>query len=271
LAEDLGTGDITSENLRHKNKIITAFIIYKSNKTCILSGIDEVEVLFDMFGCNTISFKKDGTKIIPYTRVIEIKGKAKDILKVERTALNLLMRMSGIATNTRTLVDMVNKIDSSILVSATRKTAPGLRLFDKKAVVSGGGVSHRIRLDDMVLIKNNHLEIDKSITKLIHFLKKRVGSSIKIECEVKNYNEAIEAIQAGADIIMLDNFSPSNVKRTIIKICKLNLREKVKIEVSGGITQNNILKYAVSKPDIISVGYLTHSSVAMDFSLRILN
>ncbi|MFB5598733.1 MAG: carboxylating nicotinate-nucleotide diphosphorylase [Nitrososphaeraceae archaeon] len=271
ILEDLGRGDITSENLEHKDRIVSAFIIYKSNITCILSGIEEVEMLFDMFGCETTYLKKDGDKISPYTRVIKIRGKAKEILKVERTALNLLMRMSGIATNTRSFVEIVKHIDSSIVVSATRKTAPGLRILDKKAVVAGGGDSHRFRLDDMVIIKSNHLQIDKSITNLISLMKKRVGSSIKIECEVRDHEEALEAIQAGVDVIMLDNFSPSQVKRTINKIRDLNLRKKVKIEISGGITKENISKYAIHKPDIISVGYLTHSSEALDFSLRISN
>lgn len=271
ITEDLGTGDITSENLEHRNKQVSAFIIYKSKKNCILSGIEEVKILFDMFGCDIIYAQEDGHKIPPNSKVIKLQGKAIDILQVERTALNLLMRMSGIATNTRSFVEIVNKIDSSIVVSATRKTAPGLRIFDKKAVMAGGGSSHRFRLDDMVLIKSNHLQVDKSITKLITLIRKNVGSSIKIECEVTNYFEAIESIRAGADIIMLDNFSPSNVGKTINKLRKLNLREKVQIEISGGITKENIAKYAFYKPDIISVGYLTHSSASLDFSLRISN
>ena len=271
ITEDLGTGDITSENLERGNQLVSAFIIYKSRKNGILSGIEEVKILFDMFGCDIIHAKEDGHEISPYSKVIQLRGKATDILKVERTALNLLMRMSGIATNARSFVEIVNKIDSSIIVSATRKTAPGLRIFDKKAVMAGGGSSHRLRLDDMVLIKSNHLQVENSITKIIPFIRKNVGSSIKIECEVKNSFEAIEAIRAGADIIMLDNFSASNVGKTINKLRKLNLREKVKIEISGGITDGNIAEYASYKPDIISVGYLTHSSTSLDFSLRISN
>ncbi|MGB9168283.1 MAG: carboxylating nicotinate-nucleotide diphosphorylase [Nitrososphaeraceae archaeon] len=271
IQEDLGTGDVTSENLRFKDKVVSGVIIYKSKKPGILCGMEESELLFQMFGCDTKCMTKDGMKLSSKTQVMEIKGKAKNILKVERTALNLLMRMSGIATNTRKFLDITRKIDPSILIAATRKTAPGLRIFDKKAVLVGGGTTHRLRLDDMVLIKDNHLQIEKSISKLIPFIKKRVGSSIQIECEVRNLSGALEAINSGANIIMLDNFSPLNVKKTILKIAQLGLRDKVKIEVSGGITLDNISKYAISRPDIISVGQLTHSSPALDFSLKIVN
>jgi len=271
IQEDLGTGDVTSENIRFKDKVVSGVIIYKSKKPGILCGMEESEILFQMFGCDTKCMTKDGMKLSSKTQVMEINGKAKNILKVERTALNLLMRMSGIATNTRKFLDITRKIDPSILIAATRKTAPGLRIFDKKAVLVGGGTTHRLRLDDMVLIKDNHLQIEKSISKLIPFIKKRVGSSIQIECEVRNLSGALEAINSGANIIMLDNFSPLNVKKTILKIAQLGLRDKVKIEVSGGITLENISKYAISRPDIISVGQLTHSSPSLDFSLKIVN
>ena len=271
IQEDLGTGDVTSENLRFKDRVVSGVIIYKSKKPGILYGIEESEILFQMFGCDTKCMVRDGMNLSSKTQVMEINGKAKNILRVERTALNLLMRMSGIATNTRKFIDITSKIDPSIMIAATRKTAPGLRMLDKKAVLDGGGTTHRLRLDDMVLIKDNHLQIEKSISKLIPFIKKRVGSSIQIECEVRNLSEALEAINSGANIIMLDNFSPLNVKKTISKISRLGLREKVKIEVSGGITLENISKYAISRPDIISVGQLTHSSPALDFSLKIIN
>jgi nicotinate-nucleotide pyrophosphorylase (carboxylating) len=213
----------------------------------------------------------DGMKISPKANIMEIYGTARDLLKAERIALNLLMRMSGIATITRKFVDIVHQIDPLISIASTRKTAPGLRLFDKKAVVIGGGISHRFRLDDMVMIKDNHIVVDKSIRKIIPFIRGKIGSSIQIECEVKNDREAIDAIEAGANIIMLDNFSIVEAKKTLLKIKDKGLRNLVKIEISGGITLKNIVNYAKLKPDIISIGYLTHSAPSLDFSLNIIH
>jgi nicotinate-nucleotide pyrophosphorylase (carboxylating) len=271
LHEDIGTGDITSENLENSDKSVTATIIFKSDFIGIICGIEEVQELFDICNFNSTQYRLDGNKIRPKANIMEINGAAKDVLKAERIALNLLMRMSGIATATRKFVDIVHQIDPHISIASTRKTAPGLRLFDKKAVVIGGGISHRIRLDDMVLIKDNHIAVDKSIRKLIPLLREKVGSSIKIECEVKNGQEAIEAIEAGANIIMLDNFSILEAKNTLVKLIDEGLRNLVKIEVSGGVTLDNIVNYAQLKPDIISIGYLTHSAPSLDFSLKIID
>ncbi|MGE5862595.1 MAG: carboxylating nicotinate-nucleotide diphosphorylase, partial [Nitrososphaerales archaeon] len=257
LQEDVGVEDITSNNLKNFNKLVKADIIYKSDFIGILCGLEEVEMLFDICNCNSKYIKSDGMSILPKEKIIEINGKAKDILKAERTALNLLMRMSGISTLTRKFVNIVNQIDQSISIASTRKTVPGLRLLDKKAVVIGGGVSHRIRLDDMVMIKDNHLVVDKSIREIISSIRERIGSSKNIECEVKNEYEAIEAIEAGANIIMLDNFSVLDAKKTILKINELGLRQQVKIEISGGINLENVIDYAKLKRDIILIKYLT--------------
>jgi nicotinate-nucleotide pyrophosphorylase (carboxylating) len=145
-----------------------------------------------------------------------------------------------------------------------------LRFFDKKAVTIGGGNSHRIRLDDMVLIKDNHIAITGSVRKSIEIAKKKAASSITIECEAKNSDEVIEAITAGADIVMLDNFSPEEAAKIIKELSRMGIREKVKLEISGGITMQNIREYAKEHPDIISVGFLTHSPKAIDFSLEII-
>jgi nicotinate-nucleotide pyrophosphorylase (carboxylating) len=271
LQEDVGLGDITTENLKNSNKSVSAKIIFKSNVIGIVCGIEEVQVLFDICNCTSMPHMLDGMKISPKANIMEIYGTARDLLKAERIALNLLMRMSGIATITRKFVDIVHQIDPLISIASTRKTAPGLRLFDKKAVVIGGGISHRFRLDDMVMIKDNHIVVDKSIRKIIPFIRGKIGSSIQIECEVKNDREAIDAIEAGANIIMLDNFSIVEAKKTLLKIKDKGLRNLVKIEISGGITLKNIVNYAKLKPDIISIGYLTHSAPSLDFSLNIIH
>jgi nicotinate-nucleotide pyrophosphorylase (carboxylating) len=179
--------------------------------------------------------------------------------------------MSGIANETRIFIDTIRGYNGSVRIACTRKTAPGLRFFDKKAVATGGGDTHRMRLDDMVLIKDNHLLLTNSVEKSIRLARKNVGSSIKVECEVTNMEEVIAAINAGAEIIMLDNFSPREVTKTIKRITKMGIRNKAKIEVSGGITLQNVRYYAKAKPDIISIGYITHSPKAIDFSLEIMD
>ncbi|HET7642461.1 MAG TPA: carboxylating nicotinate-nucleotide diphosphorylase [Nitrososphaeraceae archaeon] len=271
LKEDIGIEDVTSNNLLNSNKIFDAEIIYKSDLIGILCGIEETQILFEICDCEIIYCKSDGMKILSKEKIMQIRGQAKNILKAERVALNLLMRLSGIATMTRRFVDLVNQIDSSISIASTRKTVPGLRLLDKKAVVIGGGISHRIRLDDMVMIKDNHIIVDTSIQNIISSIRSKVGFTKIIECEVKNQSEALQAIESGANIIMLDNFSLVDAQETISKIIHLGYRDRTKIEISGGINLQNVVDYAKLKPDIISIGFLTHSSPALDFSLKIIN
>ena len=181
------------------------------------------------------------------------------------------MRMSGIATETRRLVETVRLVDMSIKIASTRKTAPGLRPFDKRAVKLGGGILHRSRLDEMVLIKGNHLAFRTSLQHSIKTAKGKIRGSLLLECEVQNISEAVKAANAGADVIMLDNFSPEEAKIAVREIKKMGAREKIKIEISGNIGPHNILDYAEAKPDVISLGYLTHSPRAIDFSLQVLN
>lgn len=264
LQEDIGTGDITSNNIIPSGLNAKAKIICKSN-SAIVCGLEEAAMLFDICGCKCKFLVKDGSRINKGKVVMEISGNARAILKAERVALNLIMRMSGIATETRRMVDLAR----GVTVLATRKTAPGLRHFDKKAVVAGGGGAHRMRLDDMVLIKDNHLALVDDAAKCVRLAKQNVGSSIKVECEAKSVKEALAAISAGADVVMLDNFTPQQALKAIKQIAKLGLRNKVKIEISGGVNAKNIRQYARAKPDFISLGYLTHSPKAVDFSLEI--
>jgi len=271
LREDIGYGDITSNSVIQANISAKAEIICKSKKAAIVCGLEEARIVFDICKCETQTLTKDGSWVEKGDVVMNIVGKVHSILKAERTALNLIMRMSGIANETRIFTDAIRSYNGSIRIACTRKTAPGLRFFDKKAVATGGGDTHRMRLDDMVLIKENHLLLTSSVEKSIRLAKKNVGSSVKIECEVTNLNEVIAAINAGAEIIMLDNFSPQEVTKTMKKITKMGIRNKAKIEVSGGVNLQNLRYYAKAKPDIISIGYITHSPKAIDFSLEILN
>jgi len=227
LAEDIGKGDITSDLLDKKR--ITATII--SREDAILAGVQYAKEIFKIKGCNVKILKKDGSKIKPNQTIISITGDAGKILTCERTALNLLTRMSGIATQTNQLV---KKIPSKTKLYATRKTAPGLRYFDKEAVEIGGGKKHRLRLDEMVMIKDNHIAIEDSLLSLIKKTKKKYK---KFEVEVENTKDAVLAANMGATIIMLDNFTPAQIKKTIQTLKDQKLRSKVLLEAQAELLQ----------------------------------
>ena len=264
LQEDVGAGDITSDNIIPADLEAKAKIVCKS-RFAIVCGLEEASMLFDICGCKSELLVKDGSKIDKGMVVMNVSGYARAILKAERTVLNMLMRMSGIATETWRIVELAK----GVTILATRKTAPGLRYFDKKAVVFGGAATHRMRLDDMVLIKDNHLVLVSDLRKCIRLAKKKVGSSIKVECEAGTKEEALAAVAAKADAVMLDNFTPKQAQQTIRQISRMGLRNKIRIELSGGINQKNIRHYSRTKPDFISLGYITHSFSAIDFSLEI--
>ena len=259
LAEDIGKGDITS-NLLPKKKITVKII---SRENAIVAGASYAKEIFKLKGCSSKILKKDGSKIKPNQTIMIISGNAGNILTCERTALNLLTRMSGIATQTNNLV---KKIPKKTKLYATRKTAPGLRYFDKEAVETGGGKKHRLTLDEMVMIKDNHIAIGDSLLSLIKKTKKKYK---KFEVEVENTSDAVLAAKEGATIIMLDNFTPVQIKKTIQTLKNQKLRNKVLLEASGGITSKNISKYGQTEVDIISVGSITNSVKGIDMSLEI--
>jgi nicotinate-nucleotide pyrophosphorylase (carboxylating) len=265
LQEDIGSGDVTSNSIIPADLKARAEIVSKSRLT-VVCGLEEASILFDICGCDSEILVRDGSKVTRGTAVMNVSGHARAILKAERTVLNIIMRMSGIATETIRLVDLAK----GITILATRKTAPGLRYFDKKAVVLGGGAAHRMRLDDMVLIKDNHLALSSDVKKTIRLVRENVGSSIKVECEARTKEEALALVAAEADIVMLDNFTPKQAEQTIRQIRRMGLRKRVKIELSGGINYRNIGRYRRARPDFISAGYITHSSKAADFSLEIM-
>ena len=260
LLEDIGKGDITSALLPKKN--ITAKII--SREKAIVAGVRHAKEIFKLKGCNVRIIKNDGSKIKPNQTIMIISGNAGMILTCERTALNLLSRMSGIATQTNHLVRKISNKKTKLY--ATRKTAPGLRYFDKEAVEIGGGKKHRLRLDEMVMIKDNHIATGGS---LIELIKKAKSKYKKYEVEVENTSDAVLAAKEGATIIMLDNFLPDQIKKTIQVLKNQKLRSKVMLEASGGINSKNIAKYGSTGVDIISVGSITNSVKGIDMSLEI--
>jgi nicotinate-nucleotide pyrophosphorylase (carboxylating) len=269
LREDIGRGDITSNSVLKPNLLASSTILCKDSEQAVVAGLREVGIIFDLCKCSCTALVDEGSMVSHGNEVMRIKGRARDILRAERTALNLLMRMSGIATETKKFVEVVKKISKDIEIAGTRKTAPGLRSFDKKAIKIGGGRSHRNSLDEMVLIKDNHLVLTGSIGESISSAKKLVGNNIKVECEVTDLQSAIEAINFGADVIMLDNFSPQEVENATRVLKELGLRQKCLLEISGGISLANVSQFAKSNPDIISVGSLTHSVKSVDFSLEV--
>jgi len=196
-------------------------------------------------------------------------GNARTLLSIERTLLNLLSRMSGIATKTHHLIEKTRKAGYKTRIACTRKVAPGLLYFDKKAVMIGGGDTHRLHLDDMILIKDNHLAIIGGVSKAVEKAREIASFSKKIEIEVSSADQALEAAKARADIIMLDNFSPQKIREAMALLKKKGLRNKVLVEASGGINEQNILEYAATGVDIASLGEITDSVKALDISLEV--
>jgi len=265
LKEDLGKkGDITSDSL-FTSEVAKAKIIVKEE--CIVAGVKEVKKIFEKLNVKTSFFSNDGDLVKKTQVIAELDGKAASILKGERLALNILGRMSGIATETKKLVDTVKKINPNVTIAATRKTTPGFRKYEKKAVIIGGGEPHRMGLYDAVMIKDNHIKIIGSVEIAIKTVKQKIKDKI-IEIEVETEKDAIKAAELGVDVIMLDNFDPESAKKTAEKIRKIN--NKTLIEISGGITKENIQRYA-SFADRISLGCITHSVKNIDFSLEILD
>ncbi|CAB48934.1 carboxylating nicotinate-nucleotide diphosphorylase [Pyrococcus abyssi] len=263
IEEDAPYGDVTSEAIIPEDMEAEAVIIAKQDG--VIAGVEEAKVLFEHFGVSVSVKKRDGEEVRAGEVILELKGNARAILLVERTALNIMGRMSGIATETRKLVEKVKRVNPNVKVAGTRKSL--LRLIDKKAIMIGGGEPHRFSLSDAILIKDNHLALvplEEAIRRAKEFSMYKV-----VEVEVESLEDAIKAAKAGADIIMLDNMKPQEIVRVIEELKRLGLRENIKIEVSGGITPNNIEEYAKLDVDVISLGYLTHSVKNFDVSLEI--
>ena len=263
IVEDVQSGDVTSV-LLPKNKIKAEII---SRENGILAGVKFAGDIFRLKGCSVKIIKKDGAKVKPNQIILQVSGNARIILSCERTALNLISRMSGISTHTNLLVSKIRKINKKTKLYSTRKTAPGLRFFDNEAVEIGGGHKHRMSLNEMVMIKDNHLLVSKSMKDIIKNARKRHKN---VEVEVESQRDAILAANTGATIIMLDNFSPGQIKKTITALQKKKLRNKVKLEASGGINSKNIGAFAKTGVDMISVGSITNSVKGLDLSLEVI-
>jgi nicotinate-nucleotide pyrophosphorylase (carboxylating) len=267
LAEDIGQGDITTGLIVPAQTTVEAEVVCK--ETGIAAGIEEAKILLESLDLKAEILVKDGERIRTQQILMKIFGNARTILSVERTLLNLVSRMSGIATTTRNLTEKLRRSGAKARIACTRKTAPGLLYFDKKAVQVGGGDTHRLHLDDMILIKDNHIAVAGSVEKAVKKAKEQASLSKKIEVEVTTAEDALTAVEAGADIIMLDNFSPKQAAKTVAFLERKKLREKVLLEASGGITDENIVVFASTGVDIVSLGEITNSAKALDISLEI--
>lgn len=267
VEEDVGRGDITTFCTVPAEVTVEGDVVAKEKG--VIAGLDEASLLAEAFRLQAEPLVKEGSRIAAKTTVLHVLGDAATLLAIERTLLNLLSRMSGVATHTNRLVEHIHAAGYKTIVAATRKTVPGMAYFDKKAVMAGGGDPHRTGLDDMILIKDNHLAIVGNVKQAVEKARKKASFSKKIEVEVSTANDAIEAANADADIVMLDNFTPDQVREAIDLLKRKKLRSKVLVEASGGINEQNVLKYAAAGVDIVSLGEITQNAKPLDMSLEV--
>lgn len=268
LDEDLGRGDVTSEAIFAASDPGRAVMLAKSD--LVLSGLDVAIAVFRRVDprvrCEVL--QPDGAHLVPGTEVLRVEGPVRALLGAERTALNFVQRLSGIATLARRYVEAV--VGTPAQVTDTRKTAPGFRFLDKRAVRHGGARNHRADLGSGVLIKDNHVAAAGGVGAAIRLARAHAPHSVRIECEVTRLDQITEALTAGVDILLLDNMRPAQVREALQLLPPRGDRERPLVEVSGGINLSTIRAYAEAGIDLISVGALTHSVTAADLSLEII-
>ena len=262
IGEDLGEWDDSSTLI--PDLPVRAVIIAKEE--CIISGLAEAEEIFQYFGLKADLLFDDGEFAPVGSTVLVVVGSARKILQAERLVLNFLARMSGISTLTRNCVLLAG----GVRVAATRKTTPGFRLFEKRAVYLGGGDPHRFNLSSAVLIKDNHIKI-LGLSECLRRARELTSFTKKIEVEVESLEDMLIAAREGADIIMFDNMGPDEIARGVALLEREGLRDKLILEASGGITLNNITEYKASGVDVISLGALTRNARWIDLSLEMKN
>lgn len=262
LAEDINYVDVTSDYLLPEDHISSARFVAKDSG--VVAGVEVAARVFELLD-PTISLqvcKRDGDRVEKGDVILTVKGHTAFLLKGERTALNLIQHMSGIATATARCVELVKGTNAA--VTDTRKTLPGLRALQKYAVVAGGGKNHRFNLSDGAMLKDNHIDAFGSLTNAVAALRDKVGHMVKIEVEVRSLEELEEALAVGADVIMLDNMDCAEMAKAVEMTAG-----RAKLEASGNITLENIAEVAQTGVDIISLGALTHSVTCFDISMRI--
>ncbi|MCQ4345481.1 MAG: carboxylating nicotinate-nucleotide diphosphorylase [Sulfolobaceae archaeon] len=263
LREDAYPEDLTSRIVRG----VKAEGVVLAKSEGVLAGLRFVVPFLTRLGFTVQANLNDGERFSKGQEIAVIRGDGELLLGVERTVLNLLMRLSGIASATREMVEKAKGVNPKVRIAGTRKTTPGLRAFEKYAIEVGGGDPHRFGLYDAVLIKDNHIALLGSVREAVMRARKVASFTKIIEVEVSDLKSALEAVEAGAHAILLDNVGPKEAREVIEEVRKVNGR--VIVEVSGGITPDNVVDYALAGPDVISSGYLTHSVRAKDMSLEV--
>jgi nicotinate-nucleotide pyrophosphorylase (carboxylating) len=267
LNEDIGSGDLTSESVVPAARRARGELLAKA--PLVLAGIDLFAEVFRLLdpGTEMEILRHDGEELSPGESPARLRACARALLSGERVALNLLQRLSGVATLTRSFVRAVAGTGAKIL--DTRKTTPGLRAFEKYAVLVGGGQNHRKDLSDAVLIKENHIRLGGGVAAALRAAQSARGRARWIEVEVTNLDELREALAHGPDVVLLDNFTPTETRRAVEQVRASDPAGKIRLESSGGITLGNVRQFAEAGVDWISVGALTHSAPAVDLSLEI--
>ncbi len=265
IEEDVRSGDITTELTIPEDT--TALSTIYAKERAVLAGIEEVAAIAGFSGLTYEVLAFEGNWVDPQQPVMRLTGSARTLLTIERVCLNIVQRMSGIDTKVNNMVSVAREGNPQIKVAATRKTTPGFRFFEKRAVVVGGGDPHRYALDDMVLIKNNHITAAGGVHAAVSAARESVSFSKKISCEARTLQDAQEAIGAGADIVLLDNFKPKDARGVVEVLESKGLRDKVILEISGGVSEENAKEYAKSGVDVLSSGALTHSYKSSDFNM----
>ena len=256
LREDVGHHDVTNQVPGETTGRLVA------KEPGVAAGLDAARAVFEYLGVDCELTVENGDRVAAGDRVLTTDGSAREVLRGERVAVNVAGHASGIATKTREAVDAAREESDGVRIAGTRKTTPGLRGIEKRAVVAGGGDSHRLDLSHMVMVKDNHVA-EMGLKGAIEHFRKQVSFATKIEVEVESVEEAPRAAKAGADIVLLDNMSPSEVSEAVDA-----LPEETLAEASGGITVADVPEYATTGVDIISMGSLTHSAPALDYSFR---
>jgi nicotinate-nucleotide pyrophosphorylase (carboxylating) len=265
LKEDLAYGDITTE-LLIEPKTVEAVVISRSEG--VAAGMQVARELLEMVGITVLEALKDGQTIDEDQSILRMRGINRSILMIERTLLNILARMGGIASITAEYIQRAKQVNPDVRIAATRKTAPGLRWLDKMAVTIGGGDTHRIALHDMVLIKDNHIDAMGDLARAITRAKSKASFVRKIEVEVSSSEDAMTAIENGADLVMLDNMSIDDMNSTMKILEERGYREKAMVEASGNVDMENIADVVAIGVDVVSIGSLTHSVKALDLTLE---
>jgi len=263
LAEDLGHHDVTNDVPGETTGRLVA------NEPGAAAGLDAARAVFEYLDVAVTDSADAGDAVEPGETVLSVEGAARDVLRGERVAVNIAGHASGVATETREAVEAARAVSEDVRVAATRKTTPGLRGIEKRAVVAGGGDTHRLDLSHMVMVKDNHVA-EMGLESAVERFRERVSFATKVEVEVETVADAPRAAAAGADVVLLDNMTPAETGRAVDRLRErgADLDRAVLAEASGGITVETVPDYAATGVDVVSMGSLTHSAASLDYSFR---